>query len=206
MIKQILWIASTNLNKIAEYQAILSDYYEIKSIQNLDFNYVEPEENGKTFRENAKIKSQHLGKYVQGLVVADDSGICVEVLNDFPNVLSKRWAWPLINDHDINKLLLEKVDMKNHNKRNAKFVTCLALFDTNYCLTEFFEGVVQGELAKNVIEGQGFGYDAIFIPNGYSSTYSQLGQEIKNKISSRSIAINLLTKYLKKDVDYYNDK
>jgi len=187
-------LASNNKGKVREIKSIFEKSpFEIISLYDLG-NNIEIEETGSTFSENAFIKAKAVFEHYKEPSIADDSGIMVEQLDGRPGVFSARYAGPNCTFEDNNlKLIKELSNFPEPHK--AKFV-CTAVF---YDGKNIIEAV--GELNGIVINEQrgteGFGYDPIFIPDGYSKTIAELNFEEKNKISHRAIAFKRLLEKLK---------
>ncbi|WFQ90069.1 RdgB/HAM1 family non-canonical purine NTP pyrophosphatase [Mycoplasma feriruminatoris] len=196
MDKKVIYLATTNKNKVKEFSQILKDY-EIKSLLDIP-NYVEIKENKNTFKQNALLKAKHLAKYINGVAIGDDTGICVKALNDFPGIYSKRWAYPLTNHYDICNKLLDKLKHINQlNKRKAYMTTAIALYDVKSKKQFVYQARANGYIDFQVNQSDfGFGYDFIFIPKGYDKTYSLLDSDLKNQISARKKAIDKLIDYI----------
>ena len=191
-IKEIVF-ASHNKGKIAEIKDMLTPFgIVVKSA--LDMKLPDVEENGTTFAENSLLKSQTIAKKVNIPCLADDSGLCVDALNGAPGVFSARYAPNRDFDKGIDKLLAEMVKSGNPS-RHAYFmcVISLAFPDGNY---ELFEGRVDGQIAKQKVGSNGFGYDPVFIPDGYDCSFAQMNRENKNKISHRGQAMLKFKQYL----------
>lgn len=189
--------ASSNKNKIAELKAILPSSLELSSLSDIGISEEIPEP-GTTIKENAFLKAQYVVEYLKTnqknlIVFADDSGLEVEALNLAPGVYSARYAGVPKNDAANNLKLLQ--ELKNVTKRNARFVTVIALIMDNE--VHYFEGDIKGTIAYEERGKSGFGYDPLFIPQGYRSTFAELGTEVKNSISHRAMAINKMTLFLK---------
>ena len=188
-----LFFFSNNKNKTIEIGKIFNKFnLKLITLSDLGIND-EPEENGKTFEENAKIKSDY-GFNKTGIpCFADDSGICIETLNWKPGVFSKRF----LNDFKNNKACFETIikSAKNNGKRNAYFKTSISL-TINNSQNILFNGKIDGKISKQVKGGFGFGYDPIFIPINYNKTLAELSTKEKNEISHRSIAITKLINFL----------
>ena len=152
-----------------------------------------PKENGLTFKENAKIKSDYFFKKFDKPCFADDSGICISALDNLPGVRSKRFIKINGGYKKTFKKIIEKTNIASNYK--AYFHTCIAL-TLSLEKTIFFEGRVYGKISKIPIGKHGFHYDPIFIPNGFNKTFAEMSAIDKNKISHRSIAVNKLKKYL----------
>jgi XTP/dITP diphosphohydrolase len=189
--KRIIF-ASLNEGKIKEVRDILGDVnIHILSLSDVDFNG-DIEEHGKTFEENAKIKAAAIFNKYRLPTIADDSGLVVEQLNGEPGIFSARYAGEYATDEDNNKKLLENLKSLPEPHK-AKFV-CSAVY---YFGGDFFSalGEVYGTIIKEPHGNFGFGYDPLFVPNGYSLTSAELEPKIKNKISHRFNAFDQLKKY-----------
>ena len=199
-----IFIASSNQGKIREIRAIIQDKnLDLLSVLDTDklkkINIIIPEsfdveENGQTFKENALLKARAYAELTNLPTIADDSGLEVEVLDGFPSVNSNRWF--VGSTHERNLALLEK--MQNASNRRARFYSVICFFDPKTQQAQFFDGEIKGEIASeprgNKIEG--FGYDPIFIPEGFSQSFSQLGVEFKNTISHRRQALTKLSQFV----------
>ena len=190
--KNILFF-SNNSNKFNEARKLLLNK-KIKLMSPLDFNIItEPKENGLSFSENAKIKSSFGYKKIKIPCFADDSGICIEALNWKPNIYSKRFIDSFDNKTDCLQHIIKKVKKSGKNK---------AFFETSICYTIkenyhiVFKGRVNGTISDDILGNKGFGYDPIFIPNGFRKTFGQLKTNEKNLISHRSIALNKFINFL----------
>ena len=183
------WVfASNNKHKLEEVREILGSHITILSLNDIDCR-VNPDETGSTFAENALIKCKAVSEFTRFPVLADDSGLSVVSLNGRPGVKSARYAGEKATDYDnVQKLLIE---MAGAEDRRAHFTACLCLFD-NVSEPLFFEGVLHGEIISEPRGKDGFGYDPIFVPDGYNLTFAELGPELKNAISHRRVALNKL--------------
>ena len=190
--EQLLFF-SNNKNKVIEIKKIFKKFkLEILSLDDLDISD-EPKENGQTFEENAKIKSDY-GFNKTGLpCFADDSGICIESLNWKPGVLSKRFLKNFKSSKACFESIIKSAEKKC--KYNAYFKTSISFTFTNN-LNVIFNGKIDGKISKQVKGEFGFGYDPIFIPKNYNKTLAQLSTKEKNEISHRSIAITKLISFL----------
>ena len=188
-------IGSNNKGKIKELKDILNnDNYDIISMKDAGLN-IEVEEDGETFEENAYKKASEVFKITGEATLADDSGLCVEALNGEPGVFSARYAGEDANDDDrINKLLK---NMEVEKNRKAKFVCSIVLID-NKGKKHSFIGECGGEIAYQKKGLNGFGYDPVFIPNGYNKTFAEMNDIEKNNISHRGIAMRKLCEFLNK--------
>ena len=192
-LKQILF-ASHNAGKIAEIKNMLAPL-GIDVISAADTDFPDVEETGSTFAENSLLKSQTIAKALNIPCIADDSGLCVDALDGAPGVFSARYAPNRDFDKGIDKLLVEMENSTNKS-RKAHFscVVSLAYPDGRY---ELFEGRVDGKIAAEKMYGDGgFGYDPVFIPDGYDCSFAQMSKEEKNKISHRGRAMQKFKEYL----------
>ena len=184
---------SNNKNKIIEIRKIFKKFnLRLLSLRDLDISD-EPAENGRTFEENAKIKSD-FGFNKTGIpCFADDSGICIEALNWKPGVLSKRF----LNDFKSTESCFRSII-----KSTKKTLKLKAYFKTSISLTVkdnqnlIFNGKIDGKISVQAKGGFGFGYDPIFIPKNYNKTLAELSTKEKNEISHRSIAVTKLINFL----------
>lgn len=185
--------ASHNEGKIKEIKKLLAPY-GIKVKSALDMNLPDVEETGKTFEENSLLKSRTIAKLVNMPCLADDSGLCVDALNGAPGVYSARYAPNRDFDKGMEKLLAE-MEKSPNKSRNAHFycVISLAWPDGQY---KVFAGQVDGKIAFHKMGAGGFGYDPLFVPEGFTSSFAQMSQEEKNKISHRGRAVEKLKDFL----------
>ncbi len=194
-----LVFASNNAHKLEEIRAILGDKYEVKSLKDIGCE-VDIPETGTTFRENALQKASYVKEYFGFDCFADDSGLQVEALDGEPGVYSARYATKNGVQFEGGKddanmdVLLNK--MANEENRKACFRTSIALIYQGE--THFFDGVVEGRIIREKRGNGGFGYDPLFIPDGYDKTFAELGNEVKNGISHRARAVALLADFLTK--------
>ncbi|NLC72821.1 MAG: RdgB/HAM1 family non-canonical purine NTP pyrophosphatase [Ruminococcaceae bacterium] len=193
--------ATNNSNKLREFKEILSPL-GFKVISQIEAGIdTDVEETGLTFAENAFLKAEAVYSACQMGAVADDSGLEVDELNNEPGVHSARYTGNHSDsDEDRCRLVLSK--MKGKKNRDARFVASICcILDDNKVLR--CEGVCNGVLAEEMKGENGFGYDCIFIPNGYSVTMAELSAEEKNKISHRGMALKELAEELR---SIYNAK
>lgn len=194
-------IATKNKGKVKEFEALF-ERYGIKITSLLDINEPIPdiEETGTTFKENARLKAEGIAKVLNVPVVADDSGLAVDALEGRPGVYSARYAGEPTDDvKNYEKLLDELRDVPNE-KRTARFICVLALAIPGK-ETIFTEGTCEGTIAHEPKGTNGFGYDPVFIPEGYDCTMAQLEQSEKNRISHRYHALLQLEEWLKQQLD-----
>lgn len=191
MTKIDLLFATSNKNKILEIKKVLPKEFNIKSLDDIGFCEEIPE-NENTIEGNAIFKANYIYKKYNLNVFADDTGLEVDSLNGKPGVHSARYAGISKNSTDnINKLLKK---LKNKKNRKARFKTIIALILNSK--THTFEGVVEGIITKKPKGENGFGYDPVFIPSGYTKTFGELSIEEKNSISHRSLAMNKLIDFI----------
>lgn len=186
-----LVIVTNNIHKIKEIQDLLKDKFSLLTLKDIGFNK-EIEETADTIEGNAQIKAKTIFDLYGIECFADDTGLEVEALNNLPGVYSARYAGPSCSYQDnVNKLLTEMKDISN---RRARFRTVICLYWLGKPL--FFEGVVYGTIANEPLGTNGFGYDSVFIPDGYEKTYGQMSLEEKNSISHRALAVSKLIEFL----------
>ena len=190
--KKKLVVATNNAHKLEEISAILGDEMELFSLKDINCHADIPE-TADTLEGNARQKALYIYENYGMDCFADDTGLEVDALNGAPGVFSARYAG---NGHDseanMQKLLKE---LKGNENRKAQFRTaiCLIMEGKEY----LFEGIVKGAIIEEKRGGAGFGYDPIFVPEGYDQTFAELGNDIKNTISHRARAVEKLCKFLK---------
>jgi len=189
-----LVVASHNDGKIKEIKALLAPF-NIEVVSAKELRLADVEETGTTFEENARLKAETLCLMCGMACLADDSGLCVDILDGRPGVYSARYA-PNRDFDEGMKMLLKEMKETGSDNRNAHFSCILALAVPNEKV-KIFEGRVDGTIANKPSGKTGFGYDPVFIPEGYDKTFAQLGDEIKNKISHRGRALEKFIKELK---------
>ena len=188
-----LIFATNNEHKLEEIKKILKEKYKVLGLKEYGFEGDIPE-TGITLSENAFIKSDFIFKRFDIDVFSDDTGLEIDILNGEPGVYSARYAGEDGNSEANIKKVLEK--MKGNKKRNARFKTVISLIVNSK--EQQFEGKVEGQITTEKHGTSGFGYDPIFIPNGYSLTFAEMPLEEKNKISHRAKATAKLVDYLLK--------
>jgi len=189
-----LIIASQNQNKLVEFKKILGDKINLFSLSDIGLNQEIPE-NEKTIKKNAMFKAKFVNIQTGKNVFADDTGLEIDSLNGEPGVYSARYSGVERNSDKNIELVLTK--LKNKSNRNSRFKTIISLIIDGKSVN--FEGVVEGKITEEKRGNNGFGYDPIFQPNGYASTFGEMSLKEKNKISHRSIAINKMVQYLKEN-------
>lgn len=190
-----LVIASRNPHKIHEMARILPPGYEVVSLAEYP-SAPEVEESGRTFADNARLKALGISAVVPGLVLSDDSGLCVDTLSGYPGVLSARYAGEHGDDMANNrKLLAELRALPGQAPFRARFVCALCLAEGGRVLAGF-EGKVEGKITLEPRGERGFGYDPLFVPDGFSCTFAELTEEEKNRVSHRADALRQLADFL----------
>lgn len=184
--------ATNNKHKLDEIREILGARFDVVSLKDIGCD-VDIPETGDTLEENALMKAEYVKQHFGMDCFADDTGLEVEALNGAPGVHSARYAEG--TDHDSNanmeKLLRE---LGNNNNRKARFRTVIALLLNGE--THRFEGIVNGRIAFEKHGTEGFGYDPIFVPDGYQHSFAELGMDVKNHISHRARAVARLADFL----------
>jgi XTP/dITP diphosphohydrolase len=186
-----LIFATHNKNKLREVRSLIPNTIELLSLD--DINLLEEiEETATTIEGNALLKAQTIYKQTGINCFADDSGLLVDVLNGAPGVYSARYAGDHKNDSDNLEKLLK--DLSDKDNRNAHFKTVMALIINGK--EYLFEGIINGTITTEKSGANGFGYDPIFLPNGYTETFAEMSSEIKNVISHRAKAMKQLIEFV----------
>lgn len=194
MMKRKLVFATNNAHKLEEVAAILGEKIELFSLNDIGCHTDIPE-TAATLEGNALLKSSFIFKNYGLDCFADDTGLEVEALDGAPGVYSARYAGGEGHDSQANILKLLH-DLEGKKNRKAQFRTAISLIlDGKEYL---FEGVIKGEIIKEKRGDSGFGYDPIFKPKGYDKTFAELGNDIKNKISHRALAVQKLCEFLQR--------
>ena len=196
-----LWLATTNNSKIREIRSLLEPMkIEIHTCGELSY-YSAPNEIGKTFEENARLKAKSLHAVVpQSWVLAEDSGLEAEGLGNLPGVHSARYAGPKASDAENTSKLIKMVGLKAADNRKARFACCMVLLSPENKET-IFSGSLLGEITKGMRGTQGFGYDSVFQPLGESKTLGEMDLAQKNRISHRAKAIEGLKEFFKNFIE-----
>lgn len=186
-----LCFASHNQNKIAELRELLGEGFELLGLDDLGISEDIPE-TGATLEENALIKANYVASKHEIPCFADDTGLEVDALNGQPGVYSARFAGePPNNERNIAKLLN---DLAGFDDRKARFRTVIAF--VNNSVEHYFIGEVAGVITEQCLGEKGFGYDPVFLPNGFDRTFAQMTMTEKNIISHRGRAVRKLIDYL----------
>lgn len=193
--KKKLVFATNNAHKLDEIRAILGDKVEVLSLKDIHCEADIPE-TADTLEGNAALKAEYIYKNFGLDCFADDTGLEVEALGGAPGVYSARYAGGEGHDSEANmKKLLAELDGKTNRK--AQFRTAICLIGGG--AEHLFEGIVKGEIIEKKRGCSGFGYDPVFVPEGYTETFAEMGSEEKNKISHRARATQKLCDYLSQE-------
>jgi XTP/dITP diphosphohydrolase len=190
-----LVFATNNRHKLEEVRAILGNKIEVLSLNDIDCHDDIPE-TADTLEGNALIKARYIHEKFGVDCFADDTGLEVEALNGEPGVYSARYAGEDCNPEANMYKLLQ--NLTGENNRNAQFRTVIALIINGE--EKLFNGIVKGTISREKMGNAGFGYDPIFIPEGFSESFAQMTSEMKNSISHRYRATNELSNYLKQTI------
>ena len=199
-----LLAATGNQHKVEEFRSLLGDLTSRVNVIPMSTipNFPALVEDGKTFEENAKRKAEQASAYADMAAFADDSGLEVEALNGAPGIYSARYAGEGATDAQrIEKLLNE---MKGKTNRKARFVCVIAIAYRGDEVISF-RGEVHGRIAEAPSGTSGFGYDPVFIPDGYDKSFGELGPEIKDTISHRAAAMKQAADFIRKELDDLGD-
>jgi XTP/dITP diphosphohydrolase len=186
-----LVFATLNKNKAAEIQKMVKEPYEVITLTDLNI-FDEIPETGANLQANALIKARYVHQMLGYNCFADDTGLEVDALNGEPGVHSARYAGTAKNDNANMDLLLQK--LANQSNRSARFVTCICLFWMDEMFV--FEGELKGKIIDFKMGTNGFGYDPIFMPDGYDITLAQMDMFTKNQISHRGKAFKKMAEFL----------
>ena len=186
-----LVFASNNKNKIAEIQQQVGSQFEIVSLEDIGC-FVDIPETAETIEGNAILKANYVTENFGLPCFADDTGLEIVSLNNEPGVYSARYAGEQKNAEDNMNLVLQKLASKTNRKAQFKTIIALNINNQQY----LFEGIVKGEITLKKSGNQGFGYDPVFQPEGFSTTFAQMTMEQKSVISHRGIAVQKLINFL----------
>lgn len=184
--------ATNNQHKVEEVKGLLPKEIDILTLREINCEE-DIVETALTLQGNAKIKSDFIKQHYGFDCFADDTGLEVEALNGEPGVFSARYAGEKASFEDNMKKLL--INMKGESNRNARFRTVVSLYLNNQ--QHYFEGICEGTIGHEASGKDGFGYDPIFTPKGYSRTFAEMDMNMKGAISHRGIAIQKLVDFLR---------
>jgi XTP/dITP diphosphohydrolase len=188
--EQLLFVTH-NAHKSEEVKAIVGNNFEVMNLSEINF-FDEIPETGNTFKEKTLQKAKFLHDRLGCNCFADDTGLEVDALNGEPGVYSARYAGePSNTQRNIEKLL---ENLKGKENRKAQFTTVIAVILNNEIY--FFEGAISGQIIDNQRGEGGFGYDSVFIPDGYDKTFAELPAEVKNSISHRAVAMQKFKEFI----------
>ena len=192
-----LLIATRNRGKVKEIVRILEDSgWSFSSLR--EFEDVEtPEENGDTYSENAIVKARFYAGATSMLALADDSGLEVDALAGAPGVFSARYAGKNASDAERREQLLSELAKTDDKDRRARFVSVVAIASADGTILNVSEGICDGIITSVPRGTGGFGYDPLFIPDGYDQTFAELAESVKNSISHRARALLKTNEFLK---------
>mgnify|MGYP000684055081 CR=1 FL=1 len=187
-----IFFGTNNPNKLKEIREMLGDRFSVKSFKDLDAPF-DVEETEDSLEGNAALKARAFHKHTGMPCFSDDSGLEVDALNGAPGVYSARYSGPNATAADNNKKLLQELD--GVVERSARFRAVIAYYDGNDI--QLFEGKVEGNIQESASGKDGFGYDPLFQPVGYDTTFAEMGAKAKHAISHRGHAVAAFTKWLK---------
>jgi XTP/dITP diphosphohydrolase len=184
-----LLVATHNQGKLAEYRRLLADLpFEWLTLSDVGVE-TEVDETGTTFEQNAELKAEQYSQMTGLLTLADDSGLEVDALDGRPGVYSARYGGPGLDDAGRRQYLLKELEGIPFEQRTARFICVIALHIPQKRATRLVAGTCDGHVTLEEHDaGEGFGYDAIFQPEGYSQTFGELTSDIKHTISHRARA------------------
>lgn len=193
--KRQIVLATQNKHKVEEINEILGDLENIEILDLSSFSPMDPViEDGLTLEANALKKAKVVHEHTNLLSLADDTGLMVDYLLGAPGVYSSRYAGENVTYEDNNKKLLKELKGIPQRRRGARFKCCVALYDGKIIQT--FNGITEGKILTEAHGIAGFGYDPLFLPDGYNLTYAEMGNAEKNKISHRYRALKLAREFL----------
>lgn len=185
-------VATGNSHKTQEIRAMLGDAYDVTDLKSYP-ELPEVEETGATFLENATLKAVQISEQIGGLVLSDDSGLEVDFLHGAPGVHSARYAGVHGDDTANNAKLL--ANLEGVESREARF-RCVMVLAQNGQVLAHFDGAVEGKIIIEQQGAGGFGYDPLFVPDGYERTFAELGEDVKNGLSHRAEAMQQVVAWL----------
>lgn len=192
-----LLVATHNAGKVRELTRMLAELpLRLRGLSEWP-DIPEAVETGATFEENAVLKAAHYSARAGRLTLSDDSGLEVAALGGAPGVLSARYCGPAATYAERIGRLLAEVEAAGGDERRARFVCVIALADPASGLTQTFEGVCDGRLAREPRGANGFGYDPIFIPDGHRQTFGELPDDVKQQLSHRARALRQALAFLR---------
>ena len=191
--KRKLVFVTNNAHKLEEISSILGGKMELLSLKDIQCT-ADITETADTLEGNAIQKAEYIHRHYGLDCFADDTGLEVEALDGAPGVYSARYAGEGHDSEANMQKLLHNLEGKDNRKAQFRTAICLIMDDEQH----LFEGICRGEIIKEKRGGAGFGYDPIFVPEGYTETFAELGNDIKNTISHRAKAVQMLCEFLNK--------
>ena len=192
-----LLIATHNRGKLHELRALLNELpFELCDLNSFP-EISSVAETGTTFAENASLKATAYAVQAHEITLADDSGLEVDALSGAPGVLSARYAGPAASDSERTEKLLREISDIEASKRTARFVSVIAIADASGAILNVSNGVCGGTIAAKPRGTNGFGYDPIFVPEGFDKTFAELSADVKNEISHRARALQAAASFLR---------
>jgi XTP/dITP diphosphohydrolase len=191
--KRKLVFVTNNAHKLEEISSILGGKMELLSLKDIQCTADIPE-TADTLEGNAIQKAEYIHRHYGLDCFADDTGLEVEALDGAPGVYSARYAGEGHDSEANMQKLLHNLEGKDNRKARFRTAICLIMDEEQH----LFEGICRGEIIKEKRGGAGFGYDPIFVPEGYTETFAELGNDIKNTISHRAKAVQMLCEFLNK--------
>lgn len=189
---QTIVFATNNAHKLSEVRSMLDGIADVRSLADIGCHDDIPETSD-SIEGNALLKAEFVLKHYGFACFADDTGLEVEALGGEPGVHSARYAGDEHDDEANKRKLLDR--LKGKENRTAQFRTVIALMNKDATYT--FEGIVKGHIIESARGSEGFGYDPLFVPEGYDKTFAELGAVIKNTISHRAKAVEKLVSFMK---------
>ena len=188
-----LIFATHNAHKLEEVKRLIPETINLLSLTDINFNE-EIEETETTIEGNALLKARTIYSKTKINCFSDDSGLLIDALNGAPGVYSARYAGEPKNDHANTEKVLAQLIKENNRKAHFKTIIALIVNGQEYV----FEGIINGTIINKKKGANGFGYDPIFVPNGYSKTFAELSSQEKSSISHRAIAVQKMMEVLQK--------
>lgn len=197
-----LLVATSNRGKIEELKELLEGTtLSLRFLKEYP-GVSEAEETGSTFIENATLKAKHYALHTRTFTLADDSGLEVDALGKAPGVYSARYVSPSASYEERMGRILSELEMSGDDERRARFVCVIALCDPETDEVRTFTGVCEGSIASSARGTNGFGYDPIFVPEGYRETFGELSSDVKQRLSHRARALEQASRYLRDKFSY----
>lgn len=192
---------TSNKHKVEEFKSALKHLLpDLQILMTSDLaGFTDAEENGSSFEANASIKACHASLFAKMPSFADDSGLEVAALNGAPGIYSARYAGEKASDAE--KMAKVLAELEGKSDRRARFVCVIALASSDGKVYKIFRGEVKGVIASEPKGDHGFGYDPIFIPEGYDKSFGELDSSVKEKISHRAEALKKMTDFVKSELE-----